>query len=216
PDLVRIIAQTPGVVPYFDLSFQHSSAQVLRRMKRFGNTESFLDLLAVIRALNPSAGTRTNVIVGFPGETSDDVDELVGFLESAQLDAIGVFAYSDEEGTAAVKLDDHVSEAEIADRFTHVSAIAQRMCDAVANSRIGSQVTVLIDGPDNSGRAEHQGPEVDGSTTILADRELVLGEMVTATVVAADGIDLIAQLNQSNTVEMDTSQISGAQVNQVS
>jgi MiaB/RimO family radical SAM methylthiotransferase len=113
PDLISVIANTPGIVPYFDLSFQHASNAVLRRMKRFGGTDSFLDLLSAIRIHNPLAGARTNVIVGFPGETEDDVTELIEFIEGARLDAVGVFAYSDEDGTAAVKLDGHLPEHEV-------------------------------------------------------------------------------------------------------
>src|SRR4051812_27790257 len=102
PGLIEAIAGTPGVAPYFDLSFQHASGPVLRRMRRFGDRERFLDLLDRIRALAPDAGVRSNFIVGFPGETETDVDELAAFLSAARLDAIGVFGYSDEEGTEAV------------------------------------------------------------------------------------------------------------------
>ena len=90
PGLVDVIAGTPGIAPYFDLSFQHASTAVLRRMRRFGGTVDFLALLDTIRARNPHAGVRTNVIVGFPGETEADLDELVSFLEAARMDAIGV------------------------------------------------------------------------------------------------------------------------------
>ena len=101
PGLLEAIAGTPGVAPYFDLSFQHASPTVLRRMKRFGGTEAFLDLLARARALAPTAGARSNVIVGFPGETEADVAELARFLNEARLDGIGVFGYSNEDGTEA-------------------------------------------------------------------------------------------------------------------
>ena len=93
------MTQTPGVVPYFDLSFQHASAPLLRRMRRFGSAESFLGLLEQVRAAAPTAGVRSNVIVGFPGESEDDVAELEGFLVAARLDVVGVFGYSDEDGT---------------------------------------------------------------------------------------------------------------------
>ncbi|MGH3359188.1 MAG: MiaB/RimO family radical SAM methylthiotransferase, partial [Nocardioidaceae bacterium] len=96
PSLIEAIAQTPGVVPYFDLSFQHASEPLLRRMRRFGGTERFLELLESIRAYAPEAGVRSNVIVGFPGETDDDLDTLCEFLTEARLDATGVFGYSDE------------------------------------------------------------------------------------------------------------------------
>src|SRR6202012_3861806 len=97
PGLIGVIASTPGVAPYFDLSFQHASGRVLRAMRRFGDRERFLTLLDQIRDKCPEAGVRSNFIVGFPGESADDLRELELFLNSAGLDAIGVFGYSDED-----------------------------------------------------------------------------------------------------------------------
>ena len=193
PDLISVIANTPGLVPYFDLSFQHASNSVLRRMKRFGGTDSFLDLLSAIRMHNPLAGARTNVIVGFPGETEADLEELNSFIEGAQLDAVGVFAYSDEDGTAAVDLPDHLPEHEVQARFESVSKVALRVSESSALKRIGQSVTVLIEESGNLGRAEHQGPEVDGSTTIVSEQEFKVGDFVTAVVTATDGVDLLAK-----------------------
>jgi len=110
PTLVAAIAETSTVLPYFDLSFQHASSSLLRRMRRFGGSTDFLELLKAIRTLRPDAGVRSNVIVGFPGETEADVDELCAFLDAAALDAIGVFAYSDEEGTEAAGFSDKVDD----------------------------------------------------------------------------------------------------------
>ena len=103
PSLVQVLTGTPGVAPYFDMSFQHSSATVLRRMRRFGSTDGFLTLLGQVRAAAPTAGVRSNVIVGFPGETEADVVELERFLSEARLDAVGVFGYSDEDGRASCR-----------------------------------------------------------------------------------------------------------------
>ena len=100
-DLLDVMASTPGVVPYFDISFQHASESLLRRMRRFGSSESFLELIDQVRARAPLAGIRSNVIVGFPGETQEDLDELEAFLTAARLDVVGVFGYSDEDGTEA-------------------------------------------------------------------------------------------------------------------
>ena len=105
PDLLTVMANTAVVAPYFDLSFQHASATLLRRMKRFGGKDSFLELIATIRDLSPAAGIRSNVIVGFPGESDEEFAELIAFLEQARLDAVGVFSYSDEEGTEAFNLE---------------------------------------------------------------------------------------------------------------
>jgi MiaB/RimO family radical SAM methylthiotransferase len=194
PDLISVIANTPGIVPYFDLSFQHASNAVLRRMKRFGGTDSFLDLLSAIRLHNPLAGARTNVIVGFPGETDADVTELINFIEGARLDAVGVFAYSDEDGTAAVKLDGHISDHEIQTRYEEVSKVALRVSEDVARSRIGQEVSVLIEESGNQGRSEHQGPEVDGSTTVVSEEQIAIGTIVRAVVIDAVGVDVVAKL----------------------
>jgi ribosomal protein S12 methylthiotransferase RimO len=200
PGLVEAIATTPGVAPYFDLSFQHSSEPVLRRMRRFGSTERFLDLLASVRALDPEAGARSNVIVGFPGETREDVDELARFLTEARLDAVGVFDYSDEDGTEAADLPDKVSESDVKKRYDWMSALAEELCAQRAADRIGSHVEVLVDdvlADAVEGRAAHQAPEVDGNTTLVAGggidpSTLHRGDFVRAKVVDSVGVDLVA------------------------
>ena len=169
PGLIEAIAGTPGVAPYFDLSFQHASATVLRRMRRFGDSESFLDLLDRIRKLAPEAGVRSNVIVGFPGETADDLATLCDFLEAARLDVTGVFGYSDEDGTEAASYDGKLDADEIAERVEQVTALVEELNSQRAEERIGETVHVLVEsmGEDGiEGRAAHQGPEVDGTTTI--------------------------------------------------
>ncbi|MBQ1049359.1 30S ribosomal protein S12 methylthiotransferase RimO [Micromonospora sp. C51] len=202
PGLIEAIASTPGVAPYFDLSFQHSSEPVLRRMRRFGSTDRFLELLAAARQLSPQAGARSNFIVGFPGETRGDVDELVRFLTEARLDAIGVFDYSDEDGTEAAGLSGKVSAATIKRRYDRLSALADELCSQRAEDRLGSTVEVLVDSVDDGvveGRAAHQAPEVDGSTTLVAPdgggvdlAALRPGDLVRATVTGTEGVDLLA------------------------
>jgi len=198
PSLIKTIANTPGVAPYFDLSFQHSSRDLLRRMRRFGSTEGFLDLLKTIRDLEPEAGARTNIIVGFPGETEADVAELDRFLSEARLDAIGVFAYSDEDGTEGADLDGHVDPDVIAQRYEHFSVLADELCDQRASERIGQTVSVLVDTVDDDGvdgRAAHQAPEVDGSTALIGEvGDLAPGDLVTAKVVDSIGVDLVAEV----------------------
>ncbi|GAA1812300.1 30S ribosomal protein S12 methylthiotransferase RimO [Planosporangium flavigriseum] len=199
PGLVEVIATTPGVAPYFDLSFQHASEPVLRRMRRFGSTERFLDLLASARALDSEVGARSNFIVGFPGETRADVDELVRFLEAARLDAVGVFAYSDEDGTEAATLPGKVRSDTIRRRYQKVTDLVEQLCAQRAEDRVGSTVEVLVDsieGDEIEGRAAHQAPEVDGSTT-LVDGGLDLatlrpGDLVAARVTGSSGVDLVA------------------------
>jgi MiaB/RimO family radical SAM methylthiotransferase len=192
PTLVETLTGTPGVAPYFDMSFQHASATVLRRMRRFGDTERFLDLLAQIRAAAPTAGVRSNVIVGFPGETEDDVAELERFLTEARLDAIGVFGYSDEDGTEAEGLPDKVDPDEVMRRVARVTALAEQLTAQRAEERIGELVEVLIESADGEGRAAHQAPDVDGTTLVAGD--VRVGDIVRALVVDTEGVDLVAEL----------------------
>ncbi|TDC57042.1 30S ribosomal protein S12 methylthiotransferase RimO [Jiangella ureilytica] len=195
PTLVEAMLSTPGVVAYFDLSFQHASTPLLRRMKRFGGTSSFLELIQTVRDRVPSAGIRSNVIVGFPGETEDDVAELESFLTQARLDVVGVFGYSDEDGTEAASFDGKLDADEISERVERVSDLVEELVAQRAEDRVGETVSVLVEsvGPDGvvEGRAAHQGPEVDGTTTVSGVRAAV-GDLVTATVTGSDGADLVA------------------------
>ncbi|NYD42180.1 ribosomal protein S12 methylthiotransferase RimO [Nocardioides panaciterrulae] len=210
PGLIETIAATPGVVPYFDLSFQHASAAVLRRMRRFGDPESFLGLLERIRALAPEAGVRSNVIVGFPGETEDDLQTLCDFLVAARMDVTGVFGYSDEDGTEAATYDGKLDDDEVRARAEHVTALVEELNAQRAEERIGEQVTVLVESLGDSladsladslggdraaeGRADHQGPEVDGTTSLESvPAGTVVGDLVPALVVASEGVDLVAR-----------------------
>jgi ribosomal protein S12 methylthiotransferase RimO len=203
PSLLATMASTPGVVPYYDISFQHASEPLLRRMRRFGGREAFLDLLSRVRAEAPTAGVRTNVIVGFPGETEDDLAELTAFLEAARLDVVGVFGYSDEDGTEAEGLDGHLPEDVVASRVERVTALVEELTARRAEERIGEIVEVLVESVDRSpdgdgivGRAAYQGPDVDGTTTLVlspGDPVPTVGELVPATVVASDGVDLLAR-----------------------
>ncbi len=193
PSLIQAITSVPKVVPYFDLSFQHASPTVLRRMRRFGDTESFLHLISQIRALSPEAGIRSNVIVGFPGETQAEFDELVDFLSRARLDAIGVFGYSDEDKTEALTLENKIDQDVINSRVELLSKLVDEFLMQRAEERIGERVRVLIeDAETQEGRAEHQGPEVDGSTFISGRTNYKVGEYVEAIVTEVSGVDLIA------------------------
>jgi len=199
PGLVEAIAATPGVADYFDLSFQHASAPVLRRMRRFGDPESFLGLLDRVRGLAPAAGVRSNVIVGFPGETDDDLQTLCDFLVAARLDVTGVFGYSDEDGTEAATLTGKHDDDEIRARVEHVTDLVEQLTAQRAEERVGEHVVVLVESVENTseglvaeGRAEHQGPEVDGTTRLLGDESSDVGDLVRAVVVASEGADLVA------------------------
>ena len=201
PGLIEVIASTPGVAPYFDLSFQHASGRVLRAMRRFGDRERFLALLDQIRDRSPQAGVRSNFIVGFPGETAADLTELELFLSHAGLDAIGIFGYSDEDGTEAASLPGQLDQAEISRRVEEFASLADELMAQRAESRIGESLDVLIDEEADDdlpgrylGRAAHQAPEVDGVTTIVSPGPLAAGDMVRAVVTGSEGVDLIADV----------------------
>ncbi len=209
PGLLEVLLTTPGVAPYLDLSFQHASGPLLRRMRRFGDRERFLGLLDSARRLAPELGARSNVILGFPGETRGDVRELTTFLESARLDAVGVFGYSDEDGTEAAGLTPKVPARTIERRVNALVDLAEQLTAQRAAERVGSRVDVLIEevGPGwAEGRAAHQAPEVDGSCTVRVPAErgseqmagqqapLAVGDLVRAEVVSTEGVDLVTEL----------------------
>jgi ribosomal protein S12 methylthiotransferase len=197
PGLVTAIATTPGVAPYFDLSFQHASHPVLRRMRRFGDPESFLGLIEQARSQAPAAGVRSNVIVGFPGETEQDLAVLCDFLVDARMDVVGVFGYSDEDGTEAASYDGKLDEDEIRERAEHVTRLVEELTSQRAEERVGEPVDVLLEtvaAGTGEGRAAHQGPEVDGSTTVTGlPAGARVGDLVTAVVTGSDGADLVAR-----------------------
>ncbi|SDO42804.1 MiaB/RimO family radical SAM methylthiotransferase [Geodermatophilus sp. DSM 45219] len=201
PGLLEVIAATDGVAPYFDLSFQHSSPGLLRRMRRFGGTDDFLALVERARALAPTAGFRTNVILGFPGETEDDVAELERFLTEGRLDAVGVFGYSDEEGTEAMGMAGKLDQAEIDARVRRITDLVEELTAQRAEDRLGERVEVLLtedlsaeEGPGVwVGHAAHQDPEADGTTTVTGVPDgAVAGAIVAAEVVGTEGVDLVA------------------------
>jgi ribosomal protein S12 methylthiotransferase len=210
PGLLEVIAGGGGpgavIAPYFDLSFQHSSPALLRRMRRFGGTDDFLALIGRARALAPAAGFRTNVILGFPGETEDDVAELERFLVEGRLDAVGVFGYSDEEGTEAMGLPGKLDRAGIDARVRRITDLVEELTTQRAEDRLGERVEVLLtedlsadDGQVGGGRgtwaghAAHQDPEADGTTTVTGvPAGAVAGQLVGAEVVGTEGVDLVA------------------------
>lgn len=199
--LIDVIARHPSIAPYFDLSFQHASPGILRRMRRFGGTSEFLDLLAQIRSIAPHAGVRSNVIVGFPGETRDDVDCLIDFLERARLDAVGVFGYSDEDDTEAQGFADKVDPHEVGRRVAEISTVSEELMAQRALERTGETVDVLVESIESSGeswrvegRAGHQGPD-DGSTYVDgAGAPPQVGDRLRVTVTSANGVDLLGRV----------------------
>jgi len=193
PSLLQAMIETEKIAPYFDLSFQHTSPTILRRMRRFGDSEKFLHLISQIRALSPEAGIRSNFIVGFPGETQADFDDLADFISASKLDAIGIFGYSDEDNTEALELADKVEEDVIRQRVESLSSLADEMVSLRAAARIGENVRVLIEDKElQEGRAAHQGPEVDGTTSFIGT-SFEVGQYIDAVIIDSMGADLVAR-----------------------
>ncbi|MFF2655091.1 30S ribosomal protein S12 methylthiotransferase RimO [Streptomyces sp. NPDC058045] len=198
PGLIDVLTSTEKVAPYFDLSFQHSASDVLRAMRRFGDTDRFLGLLDEIRTRAPQAGVRSNFIVGFPGESEADLAELERFLTHARLDAIGVFGYSDEEGTEAAGYRTKVDQDVVAERLAHISRLADELTSQRAEERVGERLEVLVESPGDGeepavGRAAHQAPETDGQVLFTDASGLAAGDMVGAKAIGTEGVDLVAE-----------------------
>jgi tRNA A37 methylthiotransferase MiaB len=164
-------------------------------MRRFGDPDSFLGLLDRVRAVAPAAGVRSNVIVGFPGETEDDLQTLCDFLVAARLDVAGVFGYSDEDGTEAATMEGKLDDDEIRARVEQVTDLVEELTSQRAEERLGEDVVVLVESVTDGlaeGRADHQGPEVDGTTRLTGDAGHAVGDLVRAVVVGSEGADLVA------------------------
>jgi ribosomal protein S12 methylthiotransferase len=161
-------------VPYFDLSLQHVSRPLLRRMRRWGDGERFLQRIEAIRRRVPEATFRSNFIVGYPGETERHHDELLAFVEAAQLDWVGFFAYSREDGTYADGLDGHVDPALVADRLAELRERQDEITAARRDALIGSVDEVLIDEP-GVGRTHREAPEIDGIVALPGGHPDVAG-----------------------------------------
>jgi len=186
-ELIHAMLETN--VPYFDLSLQHVSKPHLRRMRRWGDGERFLKRIEDIRALSPQAAFRSNFIVGYPGETEEDHDQLLQFVEEAQLDWCGFFTFSPEEGTHAMTQPDHVDQSLMNERIAEL----REMQDAITASRrddlIGETVNVLVD-EQGIGRTHREAPSIDGVVHVSDDLEV--GKFYDVTIADAMGPDLLA------------------------
>jgi len=176
-------------VPYFDLSLQHVSPPLMRRMRRWGDSERFLERIAHIRSVEPEAALRSNFIVGYPGETEEDHDALLAFIEAANLDWCGFFAFSREEGTYAASLDGEVTPGLVAERLHELGEIQDRITANRRDALIGRTVSVLVDEP-GVGRTHREAPEIDG--IVIVPSALPVGRFADVTVTGALGPDLVA------------------------
>ena len=192
PELIETMASLPTVVDYFDLSLQHVSADLLRAMKRPGSGDAHLDLIGRIRAAAPQAAMRSSFIVGFPGETDDNVEELAAFLGEAGLDWVGFFPYSPEEGTPSATFDSQVPGDLAMERLRYLQGIQDDITHAKSAAQIGKVQEILIDQVEDGqavGRSYRQAPEIDG--LILLDSGAP-GDWVRAEIKGAYGTDLEA------------------------
>ena len=164
-------------------------------MRRSYRSKKFLGILERVRERIPQAAITTDIIVGFPGETEDDVAELERFLTGARIDAVGVFGYSDEEGTEAAGLDGHVDEDVVTARREDLADLTDELVSQRAEDRIGTRGRVMVEEIDEAviGRAEHQGPEVDGCVTLVDAAAVSVGDIVDVEFVGSDGVDLVAR-----------------------
>lgn len=188
PSLVEAILDTG--IAYFDLSLQHVSRSLLAGMRRWGSSETFLERIEFIRSLDPNAALRSSFIIGYPGESEEDHDALLRFIEAAQLDWSGFFAFSDEEGTHAHSLDAKVPKSLMLERLAEVSELQDSITAKKRIAQVGSVVKVLVDAP-GEGRSFREAPEIDGIVSI--DRSIAVGERMEAFIVGAEGPDLIAK-----------------------
>jgi ribosomal protein S12 methylthiotransferase len=185
--LIDVICESG--VPYFDLSLQHVSKPLLRRMRRWGDGQRFLDRIADIRDREPDAAFRSNFIVGYPGETEADHDQLLDFVEQAQLDWCGFFSYSNEDGTYAAGLDGVVDPKLMNERLAELRELQDDITAQRRDALIGSTVSVLVDAP-GVGRTHREAPEIDG--IVHVGQDVAVGSFADVVIVDALGPDLVA------------------------
>jgi ribosomal protein S12 methylthiotransferase len=177
-------------VPYFDLSLQHVSRPLLKRMRRWGEGDRFLDRIGSIRRADPTAAFRSSFIIGYPGETEADHDHLLQWLEAAQLDWVGFFPFSNEVGTYASDLEGQVAEELVTERLRECTELQDGITAARRDLLIGTTVEVLVDAP-GEGRTYREAPEIDGIVSLPTD--LAAGSFLDVVVTGADGPDLVAE-----------------------
>ena len=197
--LVSTMLELPTVVPYFDLSLQHADAALLRRMKRWGSGDRFLTAIDAIRAQEPNAAFRSSFIVGFPGEEEAEHEELLSFLDAAQLDWAGFFAFSPEDGTAAASLPDAPDARLVAERLRECEAVQEPITRTARDALVGAEIDVLVDAVTDEGlvgRTHREAPEIDGVVHLEAAGEAFArpGAIVRAHVTEAIGPDLVAKV----------------------
>jgi ribosomal protein S12 methylthiotransferase len=190
------MASSPVVCRYLDMPLQHASKDVLRAMGRRGDASEFLRLIGVVRDLLPGVVLRTTLISGFPGETQEDAKRLLDFVKEAELDYVGVFPYSPEEGTAAAQMEHQVPKRTRIARAQRIRDAADETGTARVAARVGTTIEVLVEGFDEEGtpygRHRGQAPEIDG--IVLLDRVVETGSIVNVYVTDSLGYDLVGEV----------------------
>jgi ribosomal protein S12 methylthiotransferase len=198
-EVIPLMAQG-RILPYLDIPFQHASQRILKLMKRPASSENVLARIRQWRAISPDLTLRSTFIVGFPGETEQEFEELLDFLEEAQLDRVGAFAYSPVDGAVANALPDHIPPAVQQERLARLMLLQEEISAERLKRKIGKTITVLVDGVDEDGaiaRSSADAPEIDGVVYIENGRQLRVGDFVDVKVIDSDEHDLWAETDSS-------------------
>jgi ribosomal protein S12 methylthiotransferase len=188
-ELIRTIAECPKVARYIDIPLQHISDHMLGRMQRETSGQYIRDLIARIRAGIPGIAVRTTFIVGFPGETEADMDELCAFIRETRFERLGVFRYSQEDGTKAAKMDEQLPVKTKEARYRRAMALQREIATELSQAQVGNTLRVLVEEP-GVARAQADAPDIDGR--VYVPRELPVGEFATVTITGARDYDLLA------------------------
>lgn len=191
-NLIPLMAEGK-IVPYLDIPLQHASAKILKLMKRPGSMEKTLERIKRWRKICPDLTLRSTFIVGFPGETEEDFQLLLNFLEEAQLDRVGCFPYSPIDGAMANQLPDQIDDAEKTERFQRIMQLQQHISAKRLQNKIEKVVPVIIDTIDSDGaigRSIYDAPEVDGVVYLDQDSSLKIGDIINVLIKSADEYDL--------------------------
>ena len=199
-ELIEAIRVLPKVVPYIDMPIQHASDRILRLMGRKTNRAEITERIRKIREAVPGITIRTTMLVGFPGETEEDLRELLDFVKEIRFDRLGAFAYSKEEGTEAAQMPDQVPEEVKKARVGTLMRLQKRISRSLSKEKVGREVSAMVEGrltdeeDTYAARTEADAPDVDGYIFIHSDRELLTGDIVRVRVTSAEDYDLLGEL----------------------
>ena len=196
-DVIPLMAEGK-ILPYLDIPFQHASPRLLKAMRRPANQERVLERIAKWRAICPDLTIRSSFIVGFPGETEEDFETLLDFVEQAEIDRAGCFKYENVEGAPSRDLPDHVDQDDIDERYDRFMRLQTELADARAQDMIGREIEVICDGWDEDSeayacRSKADAPEIDGVVYVASEDDLGEGDLLTVTITAGEGHELVGE-----------------------